>query len=122
MEVGDHAVSHREGVRREDELVGPAVERLDFTINRLGGLQGFHGGGADGKHIVVPLVSRIDQVAAFLVHIHLFRVTLMFGEVLHFDVAEVAHARMQGEFGERGSDDFEAFHEDLAEMQACGRG
>ena len=46
----------------------------------------------------------------------------MFGEVLHFDVAEVAHARMQGEFGERGSDDFEAFHEDLAEMQACGRG
>ena len=46
----------------------------------------------------------------------------MFGKVFHFDITEVAHARMKGQLGKRGAQQFEAFHEDLAEVHACRGG
>ena len=40
VEVGNHAVGHREGIGWEDELVGPAFVRLDFSADGHGSLKG----------------------------------------------------------------------------------
>ena len=122
MEVGNHAVGHRESIGREDELVGPAFVGFDFAAYGHGRFEGLQRGGSYGKHVIVAIVSPVDQLAAALVDVHLFRIGFVLGEVLHLDVAEVAHAGVKRQFGKFATEQFDAFHQDFAEVHSGSGG
>ena len=68
---------------------------------------------------ICVLSCGIDHLAAFLAHEHLFAVHLVFGEVFHVSLGEVAQATVEGDESRFDAFDLHALHHVLAEVQTC---
>ena len=121
MEVGDEGVGHRELIRREDELVGPAVEGADLFLGRDVGLEGAGHRHADGEDLVAARLGAVDRGGGLLGDRELLGVHLVLGEVFHVHVVEMGVAHIEGQEGGVDVADLHFLEEDLAEVQAGRR-
>ena len=62
VEVRDHRVGESEVVRREDELVSPAVVFLQHTVGADSGLCSLNDACANGAHAVTSTLPELGQV------------------------------------------------------------
>ena len=118
IEVGNHRVCQSEVVRREDELIGPAVKLLQHSVSTDGRLCGTQRADADSTHVVALCLGIVGNAAGLSIDNHLLRTHLVLGEILDLDGVETAQAAMYGEIGEVDAVDFQALHQLTAEMQA----
>ena len=121
VEVRDHRVGESEVVRREDELVSPAVVFLQHTVGSDSGLCSLNDACANGAHTVAGTLRFVDELAAVGVYTHLLRVHLMLCKVLHFDVVEVAQTAVERDIGEVDATNLHALHQLAREVQAGSR-
>ena len=72
IEVGHKGIGHTEIVRREDELISPALELLQQSVGTHGTLCGTGCTDTYGTHTVTSLLRAVHDVTGLLVDEHLF--------------------------------------------------
>ena len=99
VEIGDRRVRDDVFIRREDELVGPAVEGIDLPVGGDIGLDSAHDGNADCEYLVAGAVGAVDIGCGLLGNNQPFGVHPVLREVLDVDAAEVADTHVDGDEG-----------------------
>ena len=89
LEITNHAVSQGELVRRENELIRPSFELFQSLVGTYCRLDSSHHRRAYGTDTFSCGFRFIDRIAGFPRNEHLFRIHLMFGQVLDIDVPEI---------------------------------
>ena len=92
IEVGYHRVGNTELVRREDELVGPALILLEHLVRAYGGLGSLDYTCAYCAHVVSVLLGSVHCLAGISSNKHLLGVHLVLRKVLDFYIVEVAES------------------------------
>ena len=118
LEVGQQRVGDLEVKLGVDELVGPALERLQGLSRAHGILESAEGGGAHRHNALFVLDAAVDQTGALLVDDEFFAVHLVLAEVFHLHFAEGAKADVQGQERHVDALDFEALQQVLGEVQS----
>ena len=119
VEVGEHSVSHREIVGREDKLARPAFKFFDATFCAHTCFEGTLHGSSYGANLASLLLCGIDHLTALLAHEHLLAVHLVFGEIFDVSLGEVAQTTVEGDESRFDALDLHALHHVLAEVQTC---
>ena len=99
VEVGNYGVRNRKAVRREDEFVGPAVERFHLVISGDKGLKPPYHSNADRKDLMTGILGAVDLCGCLRSDDKPLGIHLVLGQVLHIHCAEVSYAHMQGDVG-----------------------
>src|SRR5665647_1873410 len=108
MKVGYHTVGNTEIIRRENEFVGPALKRFKHAIGRDRSLKCPHHGSTNGTDTMLLFFGSIDNIYRFLFDPDLFRVHLVFGQILHINTSEVSEANVKRDLSKIYSLDFES--------------
>ena len=119
VEVGEHSVSYREIVGREDKLARPAFKFFDATFCAHTSFKGTLHGSSYGANLMSLLFCGIDHLTALFAHEHLLAVHLVFGEIFHIGLCEVAQTTVEGDECRFDALDLHALHHVLAEVQTC---
>ena len=121
MEIGDYAVRNRKTVRRENEFVGPSVERLHLVVCSDKGFQTADDGNTHCQHFVAGILGGIDQLCRLRGDNEPLGIHLVLGQVLHIHRTEMAYAHMQGNVSLVDILEYHSVEEFPAEMQTCRR-
>ena len=90
MEVGDHAGSHTEIVRRENELIGPSFEFFQMSVGTYCRFNRTHHGSSDSTDLATVVLTLVHNTHNISVHDHLFGIHLMLCQIFHVDFTEVS--------------------------------
>src|SRR4030042_342102 len=119
MEISEHHIRHFELIWRENELVRPAVKRLQIPVGRNRAFQCPHDSSAHSTYPVFIVFCPIDYISCLFGYPDPFRINLVFCEILNINAPEITQTYMQGYFSKLNTEDLQLLQKLPAEMQSC---